>query len=468
MSNWAALQATLDKKGKGAGRVQPASAHRPTMGSAPSHQHRKPKKLPEGTIGDGGSFAELPLTDDAPASLDERVRTASDVLVQLPASASVGAVASAPWLEAARLNAVRQLGDLFRERCDALGGRKHYAHFETWLWAARAEAASSTQSGGHGGCGVVPPIPPRPSLAARGELTRKLVRAGVHEDGARSICEELEALCTRLCAQLDASVEQAATAAEPLRKPAKAKGPVPTARGASMVVRVLPAHAEDKGAEAAASKPESAKARRKRKRPEAEGRASELAGGGGGEADDPVPRVRLAYGETELLVTERHLTKLHALYCIATGGGGGGDGGGGGEKGGGNGGGEGRRDGSGGSGGSGGSRAAVEHQQQHQRQHRQQHEQPHSQSGVGHEAAVERAVLDGAFLEAAFCVLARYHGMHALYTCTPTRAYLHVHIIPTRACISYLHVQLCRVGTTVPAGCRARARQPSLMRSGMI
>ena len=45
-------------------------------------------------------------------------------------------------LEAARLRAVRALGDDFRVRCAALGP-KTFAYFENWLWAARAEMADA-------------------------------------------------------------------------------------------------------------------------------------------------------------------------------------------------------------------------------------------------------------------------------------------------------------------------------------
>ena len=45
-------------------------------------------------------------------------------------------------LEAARLHAVRALGDDFRVRCAALGP-KTFAYYENWLWAARAEMADA-------------------------------------------------------------------------------------------------------------------------------------------------------------------------------------------------------------------------------------------------------------------------------------------------------------------------------------
>tara|TARA_B100000795_G_scaffold183514_1_gene139163 strand:- start:208 stop:585 length:378 start_codon:yes stop_codon:yes gene_type:complete len=45
-------------------------------------------------------------------------------------------------LEAARLRAVRALGDDFRVRCAALGP-KTFAYYENWLWAARAEMADA-------------------------------------------------------------------------------------------------------------------------------------------------------------------------------------------------------------------------------------------------------------------------------------------------------------------------------------
>ena len=52
------------------------------------------------------------------------------------------APATSVRLEAARLRAVRALGDDFRVRCAVLGP-KTFAYFENWLWAARAEMADA-------------------------------------------------------------------------------------------------------------------------------------------------------------------------------------------------------------------------------------------------------------------------------------------------------------------------------------
>ena len=64
-------------------------------------------------------------------------------------------------LEAARLRAVRALGDDFRVRCAALGP-KTFAYYENWLWAARAEMADA------------PVVPVLPLLALTLALTPTL------------------------------------------------------------------------------------------------------------------------------------------------------------------------------------------------------------------------------------------------------------------------------------------------------
>ena len=221
--------------------------------------------------------------------LDESTSASSDVPIRAqPTAPHKGG--STPALEAARLRAMRSLSELFQQRCEALGGRKHYAHFEAWLWAARNESAAR----------IVPPIPQRASAAARLELSRKLTSAGLTPADARAACDALDTRCAQLAEQL----RHAETTD---RAPPKQVAPV----------RMLPVREDDGGCASVLPSKAARKKAGKRKRDGSAG-----AGGEGGEDGDApaaelgMQRVRLVHGETEVVVTEAHLTKLRTLYAI--------------------------------------------------------------------------------------------------------------------------------------------------------
>jgi phosphorylated CTD-interacting factor 1 len=202
-----------------------------------------------------------------------------------------------PAMEALRLQAVQELGTLFRARCDALGGRKHFAHFEAWLWAARAEHERSSPA--NQGCtGVVPPIPlfAGATSAARTDLARKLVLAGLSEENARASCTALEDYCSALCHRLkDAEVQEVQASSWP-----------PTSRSTVQLLDDVP---PSLGSRAAGG-------HGKRKRGHSDHppppRAPEDPSG-----METVRLVRLAHNDVEVAVTEHHLQKLRELF-VAT------------------------------------------------------------------------------------------------------------------------------------------------------
>ena len=175
MSNWKAFLA--------AGKKAPTKPTPSLVPPAPANKqaHQKQKSEP----------ASKPSAAATMSILDESTSASSDVPIRAqPTAPHKGG--STPALEAARLRAMRSLSELFQQRCEALGGRKHYAHFEAWLWAARNESAAR----------IVPPIPQRASAAARLELSRKLTSAGLTPADARAACDALDTRCAQLAEQL--------------------------------------------------------------------------------------------------------------------------------------------------------------------------------------------------------------------------------------------------------------------------
>ena len=284
MSNWAAFMA------KASGGRKPDKPKSPAVRPQPITKPLLPTAAP----------APVPAAINSPTEttektaldlLDLRTRTSADVAIR--SSTPPSAAASTPaWVEAARLQAVRELGDLFRKQCDALGGRKHFAHFETWLWAARGESGQLD--------GVVPPIPvPHPGSSARAELIRKLLRAGQSEANATTTCDALDARCALLLARVHKAAGSTTDSS-----------PRPRARLVD-------------GGGASAEPGEgvgSASGKKKRKRSDGDGTAASEPGGqrqdpsGSGEEEGEVRRVRLACGGVEVLVTEHHLDKLRQLF----------------------------------------------------------------------------------------------------------------------------------------------------------
>jgi len=164
--------------------------------------HRRRKRRPEKND-DGDIFESLHLETDTGVAFDERSNLITDVPVRFSDSYTRKATVDAPsiWLEALRLQAVRRLSDAFRDNCGPLGSRKkHYAHFEAWLWTARAESTI-----GEYAAPVMPAIP-QCTGAARDELSRKLVRGGLSEKAAHSACDVLNSCASKL-------IEELATAA---------------------------------------------------------------------------------------------------------------------------------------------------------------------------------------------------------------------------------------------------------------
>ena len=127
--------------------------------------------------------------------------------MRLDASTGAAWTGEPPWaeLEAARLLAIRTLSEVFQDKCSALGAKKHYAHFEAWLWAARAESMAS---------GVVPPIP-HVGAAAREELTAKLISAGLSELAACAACDALQSRAYGLCEGLKRTAAAARSPSRP-------------------------------------------------------------------------------------------------------------------------------------------------------------------------------------------------------------------------------------------------------------
>ena len=133
------------------------------------------------------ALAHVPLYVMATAQIDLRRSTVSDIPV-LWSRLSSPPPPTGPRLEAARLQAVRELATTFREACAAtLGGRKWFAHFENWLWAARGDDV-----------GPAPVLPATPAAAASAELRDKLVRAGLEAAAAEQACRRIAARSAEL------------------------------------------------------------------------------------------------------------------------------------------------------------------------------------------------------------------------------------------------------------------------------
>ena len=99
---------------------------------------KKGRPAPSPAAGVGAAY-EFRADSAAVADLLDLDASAVD---HMPPSRGLKAPATSVRLEAARLRAVRALGDDFRVRCAALGP-KTFAYFENWLWAARAEMADA-------------------------------------------------------------------------------------------------------------------------------------------------------------------------------------------------------------------------------------------------------------------------------------------------------------------------------------
>ena len=288
MSNWAAFMANSGGGKKAANSKPPA---RQTHVTQPSTE---PPPLPTAARSSTPAEKHATVVLDI---VDMRPRTHSDVAICTSSTPTVHTGSTSAWLEAAQLRAVQELGDLFRERCDALGGRKHFAHFETWLWAARGESSQLSE--------VVPPIPsPRPGSSARAELIRKLLLAGQSEAKATATCDALDARCASLLARAQQAAGSNAT-----------PSPRPRARLVDGDASV------DMGQGGGSKGTGSGKKKRKRSDGErvaggSEGPAQgqdEPRGGDGGE----VRRVRLVCGEMAVWVTQHHLDKLRQLFAAS-------------------------------------------------------------------------------------------------------------------------------------------------------
>ena len=99
---------------------------------------KKGRPAPSPAAGVGAAY-EFRADSAAVADLLDLGASAAD---HIPPSRGRKAPATSVRLEAARLRAVRALGNDFRVRCAALGP-KTFAYFENWLWAARAEMADA-------------------------------------------------------------------------------------------------------------------------------------------------------------------------------------------------------------------------------------------------------------------------------------------------------------------------------------
>ena len=167
--------------------------------------------------------------------------------------------------EAARLRCVRAFGETFRTVCASLG-TKYHPFFENFLWAARAEGSNASER-------IVPCIP-RLDCApgAQAELARRLLHSGLPEASATAACEALHAHAAQLIEEVEA-VEDQASGKTSARKRARTEEPCPVVTASCDAI-----------------------------------------------AAPTSPRmVRLAVGETSVLVSEVHLQKLWFLRCAALG-----------------------------------------------------------------------------------------------------------------------------------------------------
>ena len=128
------------------------------------------------------------------AQLDVRKTTVSDVPI-VTSRVAPPPPSTSPSQEAVRLQAVRSLAATFHEVCaDWLGGRKAFAHFEQWLWAART-----------GEDGIVPVLPGKPAAVATVELRDKLMRAGVQQQAAEAACQKIASRAAELASRVAAA-----------------------------------------------------------------------------------------------------------------------------------------------------------------------------------------------------------------------------------------------------------------------
>ena len=128
------------------------------------------------------------------AQLDVRKTTVSDVPI-VTSRVAPPPPSTSPSQEAVRLQAVRSLAATFHEVCaDWLGGRKAFAHFEQWLWAART-----------GEDGIVPVLPGKPAAVATVELRDKLMRAGVQQQAAEAACKKIASRAAELASRVAAA-----------------------------------------------------------------------------------------------------------------------------------------------------------------------------------------------------------------------------------------------------------------------
>ena len=148
-----------------------------------------------------------------------------------PRMASAG---PSPALEAARLEAVRQLAQAFEKRCAAtIGGRKWFSHFESWLWASRA---STMLDAG--------PVPVVHGVADDDELLRKLVAAGVEEPEAISICKGLAEEARALTAKLQTASVALCKPGHAVRISCSPTAPLVTLTCGGVVVQCTAQHLE--------------------------------------------------------------------------------------------------------------------------------------------------------------------------------------------------------------------------------
>lgn len=233
-------------------------------------------------------------------------------------------------LEAARLEAVHELGMVFQRHCAVLGASKWYQHFENWLWASRAGYAESMP--------IVPVLPPSIAHAVGGEsssgaasametsetvettekagsadasspaqqeLARRLEHSGLSRQATNAACSALMAKSAELHARLKA-LEAAEVSEEAA---AHERGEIGSEMGSEMG-SVL-------GSVLGSGK--------KRKRMAEIGEGKEQRTEPLAAAHDVVARldesrgartIRLSCGETSVLVHEAKLHKLWALYRL--------------------------------------------------------------------------------------------------------------------------------------------------------
>ena len=166
----------------------------------PPKKRKKKAKKRQSTPSSSSHITTIPSAVDL--LLDRRDSAEIDCPVSFeapgPSVPPCSALQQAP-IEAARLASMERLAQIFAERCAVLGTKKHFAHFEQWLWMARASPEAMRAESA-----PVPVLPARPSALAQAELRAKLEQGGMVTNEAAKVCDDLALHAAALDSQLAA------------------------------------------------------------------------------------------------------------------------------------------------------------------------------------------------------------------------------------------------------------------------